>query len=173
MCPSLFLLDINDLPNYVSSQIAIYADDSTLYTAYPGPLSALPCAQASIVLNQDLDNVINWGNDWLVTFNQKKTHLLSMSRSRSPYLSMNYIPLQELTDIRLSHVTSPGTRHLWYIAKRASQCLARQYVPPTDILYLYKSTIRPVMENCCGVAISGLVPGLSSIPAQRNSATCC
>ena len=85
--PSLFLLFINDLPDSVSSQLAMYADDSTVYTAYPGPLSATSCAQASTVHNLDLESVINWGNDWLVTFNQKKTQLLSLSRSRSPNLS--------------------------------------------------------------------------------------
>ena len=75
---SLSLLFINDLPDSVSSQFK-----SIVYTAYPGPLSATSCAQASIVLNHDLENVINWGNNWLVSFNQKKTHLLSLSRSRS------------------------------------------------------------------------------------------
>ena len=44
--PSLFLVFINDLPDSVSSQLAMYADDSTVYTAYPGPLSATSCAQA-------------------------------------------------------------------------------------------------------------------------------
>ena len=56
-----FLLFINDLPDSVSSQLAMYADDSTVYTAYPGHSSAPSCAQASIVLNHDLENVINWG----------------------------------------------------------------------------------------------------------------
>ena len=132
-------------------------------TAYPGPLSAPSCAQARTVLNLDLDSVINWGNDWLVTFNQKKTHLLSLFRSRSPHLStlaMNSIPLQELADTRLLGLDLTSNlswnKYIRSIAKRASQrigCLyrARQYLPPTVMLYLYKSTIRPVMEYCCHI----------------------
>ena len=32
LCPTLFLLYINDLPDDVISDIAIYADDTTLYS---------------------------------------------------------------------------------------------------------------------------------------------
>ena len=49
--PTLFLLDINDLPGDVICDIAIYADDTTLYSKYD---------QAS-----DLCNNL----DWLVNFN--------------------------------------------------------------------------------------------------------
>ena len=39
--PSLFLVYINDLPDVILSQIAMYADDSTLYTVFPPTLLAL------------------------------------------------------------------------------------------------------------------------------------
>ena len=32
LCPTVFLLYINDLPDYVISNIAIYTDDTTLYS---------------------------------------------------------------------------------------------------------------------------------------------
>ena len=32
--PTFFLLYINDLPDYITCNIAIYADDSTLYSKY-------------------------------------------------------------------------------------------------------------------------------------------
>ena len=67
------------------------------------------------------------------------------------------MPLQELADIRLLGLDFTSNlswdKYIRSIAKRASQrvdCLyrARQYLPPTVMLYLYKSTIRPVMEYC-------------------------
>ena len=162
--PLLFLLFINDLPDSVSSQLAMYADDSTVYTANPGPLSATSCAQASTVLSLDLESVTNWGNDWLVTFNQKKTQLLSLSRSRSPHLStlaMNSIPLQELADIRLLGLDLTSNlswdkymyiRSMGLAAHRLLiSCAAIHVSSPTVMLYLYKSTIRPVMAHCCHI----------------------
>ena len=73
---------------------------------------------------------------------------------------MNSILLQELADIRLLGLDLTSNlswdKYTRSIAKRASQrvgCLyrARQYLPPTVMLYLYKSTIRPVMEYCCHI----------------------
>ena len=110
--PSLFLLFMNDLPDSVSSQLA---------------MSAISCAQASTVLNLDLECAINWA-DWLVNFNQKNTQLLSLSRSRSPHLStlaINSIPLQELADIRRIGLDLTSNlswdKYIRSIAKRASQ----------------------------------------------------
>ena len=101
--PTLFLLYINDLPDRILSELAIYADDTTLFTVYRGSLSTSR-SQASSALNQDLTNVVAWGKDWLVSFNQKKSHLLSLSGSRTPTLPdicMDSVQLQELPGIRL------------------------------------------------------------------------
>ena len=73
---------------------------------------------------------------------------------------MNSIPLQELADIRLLglDLTSDLSwdKYIRSIAKKALQrvgCLyhTRQCLPPTVMLYLKMSTIRPVMEYCCHI----------------------
>ena len=82
----VLVLYLNDLPDCMLLQLTIYADDSTLFTTYPGTVSPPTCVEASATLNQDLDSVINWGHDRLITSNQKKTHLLSsVSGSKSPF----------------------------------------------------------------------------------------
>ena len=67
--PTLFLLHINDLPNDIICNIAICADDSTLYSK---------CVQASDLgqklelaseLESDLRDTVDWGRKWLVDFN--------------------------------------------------------------------------------------------------------
>ena len=59
--PTLFLLYINDLPDNVICNIAIYADDTTLYSK---------CGQASDLwqqpefaseLESDLQDTVDWG----------------------------------------------------------------------------------------------------------------
>ena len=65
----------------VLSQLAMYANDSTLYCISPNSSNTSRC-EVAVSLNNDLESVLKWGNDWLVTFNAKKTKLLSLSRSR-------------------------------------------------------------------------------------------
>ena len=70
--PILFVLYINDLPDNIICDIAIYADDTTLY---------LKCDQASDLWQQlELASEVEsdlwdmgWGKKWLVDFNAEKT----------------------------------------------------------------------------------------------------
>ena len=54
--PILFLLSMNDLSDCILSQLNIYADDSTLYTTYPGTLPHPFRVHASSTPNQDLES---------------------------------------------------------------------------------------------------------------------
>ena len=71
--PTLYLLYINDLPDDVICNIAIYAGDSNCYSK---------CNQASALWQQlelaseresDLRDTKHWGKKWLVDFNAGKT----------------------------------------------------------------------------------------------------
>ena len=81
--PALFLLYINDLPDNVIFNIAIYADDTTLY---------LKCDQASDLWQQlelaselecDLRDTVNWGQKWFVDLNAGKSQLVLFDRSNN------------------------------------------------------------------------------------------
>ena len=72
--PTLFLVYINNLPDKVLSQLAMYADDSTLYCVSPNSSNTCRC-EVGVSLNNDLESVLKWGNDWLVIFKAKKTKL--------------------------------------------------------------------------------------------------
>ena len=78
---TLFLLDINDLPDDVICDIAIYADDTTVYSK---------CDQASDLwqqlvlvseLESELRDTVDWGRKWLVDFNAGKTQLVLFDQS--------------------------------------------------------------------------------------------
>ena len=74
--PTLFLLYINGLPDDIICDIAIYADNTTLYSK---------CDQASDLWQQlelaseresDLRDIVVWGKKWFVDFNAGKTQLV-------------------------------------------------------------------------------------------------
>ena len=61
--PTLFLLYINDLPDNVICNIAIYTDYTTCYSK--------------------CDDTVDWGKKWLVDFNVGKTQLVFLNQSNN------------------------------------------------------------------------------------------
>ena len=151
--PTLFLLYINDLPDDVICDIAIYADDTTLYSK---------CDQAS-ELESDLRDTVDWGRKWLVDFNPGKTQLLSFDRSNNTGaidVKMDGSVLEEKSSFKMLRLTFSSNldrgSYIISIAKTASKktgALIRsmKLLSPEVALYLYKSTICPCMEYCCHV----------------------
>ena len=69
---TLFLLYINDLPVDVICDIAIYADDTTLYSKCDHAFD-LWQQQLASELESDLRDTVDWGRKLLVDFNAGKT----------------------------------------------------------------------------------------------------
>ena len=76
--PLLFLLHINDLPQVVSSQVRLFADDCLLYRD-------IRCRDDQVALQRDLDTLRNWGDTWGMRFNAAKCNVLRISRSKTPH----------------------------------------------------------------------------------------
>ena len=74
--PTNFLLYINDLPDDVICNIAIYADDSTLYCNFDQASDLWQQLELASELESDLRNTVDWGKEWLVDFNAGKTKLV-------------------------------------------------------------------------------------------------
>ena len=68
--PFLFIVYVNDMPNVVSSDLYMFVDDTKLYRTIT---SESDCN----ILQQNLNNVIDWGNMWLTNFNLHKSKVLS------------------------------------------------------------------------------------------------
>ena len=64
--PSLFLLYINDLPDDVSCNTAIYADDTTLYSKCDQTSDLWQQLELASELESDLRDNVTWGRKWLV-----------------------------------------------------------------------------------------------------------
>lgn len=159
--PTLFLLFINDLPDHIISKLAIYADDTTIYSCHDKTNSLFDKVEHAAFLEDDLRTVVEWGNDWLVTFNADKTKLLSINRYRQPCLpsiAMGGVDLPESDSIRLLGLTLSKdlswNKYVQLIATSAAKKVgslfrSRKILTPESILYLYKATIRPCIEYCC------------------------
>ena len=78
--PILFLAYINDLSDNMICDLAMFADDSSLYS-YTDCKSTINTSQnLTDCLDLDLSKVSSWGDRWLVKFNSAKTNLLSVNR---------------------------------------------------------------------------------------------
>ena len=75
--PLLFLLYINDLPDTVTSQVRLFADDTAVYLAVT---SMSECQ----TLQNDLLKLEEWEKSWDMEFNPNKCQVLHITRSRKP-----------------------------------------------------------------------------------------
>ena len=71
--PTVFLLYINDLPDEVIYSIAIYADDTTLYSKCDQASDLWQQLEFSSELESELRSTVDMSKKWLVDFNAGKT----------------------------------------------------------------------------------------------------
>ena len=74
----LALQYINDLPDDVICNIAIYADDTTLYSKCNQASDLWQQLELASELESDLRDTADCGRKWLVDFSVGKTHLISI-----------------------------------------------------------------------------------------------
>ena len=83
LSPTLFLLYINDLFDDVICDIAIYADDITLYSKCDQASDLWQQLELASELESDLRDMVDWGKKWLVDFSTGKTQLVLFDRSNN------------------------------------------------------------------------------------------
>ena len=74
---------INDLPDNVICNIAIYADDTTLYSKCDQASDLWQQLELVSELESDLRDTFDWGRKWLGDFNAGKPQLVSFDRSNN------------------------------------------------------------------------------------------
>ena len=160
---TLFLLYINDLPDDVICNIAIYAVDSTLYSKCDQASDLWQQLELASELESDLRDAVDWGRKWLVDFNSGKTQLVPCDRSKNTGaidVKMDGLFLRKKTSFKMLGLTFYSKldwgSYIVSIAKTASKKIgalihSMKFLSPEVSLYLYKSTIRPCMEYCSRV----------------------
>ena len=160
--PTLFLLYINDLPDVICD-IAIYADDTTLFSKCDQGSDLLQQLELASEHESDLRDTVDWGKKWLLDFNAGKIQLVLFDRSNNSGaidVNMDGCILEEKSSFKMLGLTFSSKLDLGsYIisnAKTASKKIgalirSMKFLSPEVALYLYKSTICPCMEYCCHV----------------------
>jgi hypothetical protein len=158
--PTLFLIFINDLLDITSNPIHSFADDSTLHVRLPpGPLTVAR-QEAAVTLDSDLAKIDEWGEQWLVSFNAKKTTQLAISRRSDQNYPASHFQESELqfaSEMKLLGITFSGKlsleKHVHNKLSAAARMIGvlyrlRRILPLSSMLQLYKSLIRPHLEYC-------------------------
>ena len=161
--PTLFLLYINDLPDDVICNIAIYADDITLYSKCDQESDLWQQLELASELESDLRDTVDWGRKWLVDFNVGESQLVLFDRSKNTGaidVQMDGSVLEEKSSFKMLVLTFSSKLdwgfYIFSIAKTASKKIgalirSMMFFSPEVALYLYKYIIRPCMEYCCHV----------------------
>ena len=154
--PLLFLAYINDLPDNISSEVRLFADDCVLYR---------PIHNNSDVsgLQADLDTLTSWQNTWQMKFNAKKCFVLKLSHSRSTTSHTYKLGQSTLEETNLYaylgvHITKnlkwdDQINHSVSKAKRVLNLVRRNLHSCTTELKstAYKTLVRPHLEYSCTV----------------------
>ena len=149
--PLLFLSYVNDLPDLMVSECRLFADDTLLFNSRDN----------KAVLQQDLNVLQRYANDWQLTFNVSKCAVLSVGESKS---RISYF----LCDQRLNNVDShpylgielqnnlKWEKHYVKIIGKANRTLymLRRVLKHADTKtrkIAYFSLVRPLLEYGCQV----------------------
>ena len=106
--PRLFVLYINDLPDDVICNIAIYADDTTLYSKCDQASGLWQQLELESELESDLRDTVDCGRKWLVDFNAGKTQLVLFEWSKNTGaidVKMDGSVLEEKTSFKMLGLT--------------------------------------------------------------------
>ena len=90
--PLLFLVFINEL-TVQSSEVRLFADDTVLYVIADNPVDSVNA------LNDDLQGIKHWADEWIVKFSPPKTKSLTLSRKvtdQAPPLTFGNTVIKEV-----------------------------------------------------------------------------
>ena len=155
--PILFLLYINDLPDYLHhSTLRLFADDSIIYKEIHSPLDL-------DLLQLDLEAAGKWETDWQMHFHPEKCTVLNITQKHNPHRflyklhghtlsnenSTKYLGITLQTnckwDKQINSITAKANQALGFLKRNLK-------VNSTPIKeHAYKALVRPKLEYASSV----------------------
>ena len=150
--PLLFLVYINDLPDCVTSEIRLFADDALLYRP-------IHTGEDATHLTKDLERLQDWERTWQMSFNPDKCEVLRITNKRTNIISQQYsihgAVLRTVNQAKYLGVTIKNNLdwkpHVNNICKKANstrgflQRNLRKCSPKIKEL-AYNTYVRPILE---------------------------
>jgi len=175
--PLLFIIYINDLPDSlnVDSNIFLYADDAKLYRH-------ISTSQDSSSLQDDINKLANWTNEWLIKLNIKKCKVVSYGRNvdHSYSYHINNVELEKLDSIidlgvhfdsqlkfddHMDEKINKAYSFLGIIKRNFT------YLSMDAFITLYKSLVRPHLEYAVQAWSPYLIAYIKKIEKVQMRAT--
>ena len=155
--PLLFIVYINDIVEKIRSNIKLFADDTSLYVTIDGDAE-----DATEQLNDDLLQVSQWAENWLVKFNAAKSKALTVTlKTKNTHnldlpLSLNNTVLDTVSSHKHlgMEITSnlSWKDHILTVSENANKKLnilakLKMLVDRISLITMYTSFIRSGMEH--------------------------
>lgn len=151
--PLLFLIYINDLVSFLGTDcsVRLFADDCVIFSAITSPID-------QEVLNNKLNRLASWCEQWKMTINYDKTVHLCMTNKKHP-LKFQYTigetSINEVSEYKYLGVTLTSnlkwSKHIDNICSNARRKLGllrrKLYEAPNELRKLaYSTIVRPAIE---------------------------
>ncbi len=154
--PVLFAVFINDLPDSVTNDIYMFADDTKIY-------STIDNVTDSERLQHDLDLMSRWSKQWLLLFHPEKCKVMRIGHSKvlpQYEYKLDHTPLEYINEETDLGITIDDklkfSNHIEGKVNKANKIMGLirrsfKYLVPDIFTKLYKSLVRPHLEY--GVAL--------------------
>ena len=147
--PTLFVVFINDLPDKIKTHVKIFADDTKIF-------NAIKTSDESSILQDDINQLVEWTQKWQLPFNMEKTKVLHYGRNNSEHNyqigGLNIAKDCTEKDLGVTFDNSlKFSTHIASIVQKANSRLGiikRNFsiMSKEIIMPLYKSIVRPILE---------------------------
>ena len=155
--PLLFLIFVNDLPNWDSNSMRMFADETKIWRG-------IQVVGDSLSLEEDLHKLTKWSNKWLLRFNPEKCKVTHVGHNvRTEYHMMENEKMMKLgvtkeekdSGIYTTNNLKPSMQYTKAALKATSvlDMIPQHFktIDAEEFHILYDSYIRPHMEYCVQV----------------------
>ena len=179
--PILFVLYINDLPETVTSQIYIFADDTKIY-------SQIKNEEDHQALQEDLNRLQTWSSSWLLKFHPEKCKMMNVSRSKDMTQRAYNMKSTDGTQHSLEMVSEEKdlgitidqnltfAKHTGEKVTKANQVMGMirrcfVHIDQENFKWLLKSIVRPHLEYANAIWNPVMKKDITSIENVQRHAT--
>ena len=175
--PLLFVIYINDLPEVTNSKMYLFADDTKL-------VEEINNVDDAIRLQQDIDAMEKWSNDWLLRFHPDKCHVLTIGKfwnikHSHPYAIGGSV-LEHVDQEKDLGVIIDGEltfdEHIFSKIKKANSIVGLisrsfDFLSPEMFRTLFMAFVRPHLEYAQAVWSPRLIKHIDAIENVQRRAT--